>query len=507
MYFSTNKKSYKMKTKNNQTFVSIDYNNQSFEKNKTSPCIHQTLIFSLGAFTLTTTASLYLHQIMESTNFNLAEFLAKILVFLPILTLVYVFTRNCSKTDKHISVLYFKFAIFSGILGILLSIYLRFSEVIAFNNFLKCTNYAFYEIVFCGCTVILAFFFCMSVLLGGFGIRYVPVLLGRSRTYFPKINYISYILLILSFSMFILSLGFAIFSQNDLVINLSYLKVYIVDFLIWSLYLFGMSYFLLSINLILTIGKGLKRIIPPLFVQTMMVTSILMLCFIPLLIGIVTKTLLVSQLNFMNFNIVIENSTGGKEILSWAYLFWCGVHPAIFIFILPTLGIISQIVTYHYKPNNSNYITLSINICLMGITGVSYCGFYLFTLNKIINIESYFFFLQLIVIYSILAFNVSLLFTLRGASINTLNTSSLFVIGCILTFFINASCEFVLSIYKGKQILFDGFFLETQLQYLLFISVLYAIFAGIYFCFKDIFGVSYNETLGRIHFWSFFFWD
>ncbi len=198
------------------------------------------------------------------------------------------------------------------------------------------------------------FLFVIPVL-AGFGNYIVPLMIGAPDMAFPRINAFSFWLLPLA-AIVMLS-GFATgggaaaagWTEYSPLAQAKYEGIG-TDLWIVALLLIGTSSILGSINFIVTIFKmrapGMTLLRMPIMVWTMLVTSILVLMATPVLTSALIMLFIDRNLGGHFF----DPANGGNAIL-WQNTFWFYSHPAVYIMILPAMGIISEVLpVFSRKP-------------------------------------------------------------------------------------------------------------------------------------------------------------
>ncbi|RCL03923.1 MAG: cytochrome c oxidase subunit I [Candidatus Tokpelaia sp. JSC189] len=411
-----------------------------------------------------------------------------------------VLSKILSSDHKNIGTFYFIFAIFAGIIGIVLSLLVRmevdeawsivyhsvfavFSEDVATQAFvsekklLSLFNsiHALVMIVF----IVLPALFC------SFSNWLVPLLIGIGDMAYPWLNRAGFWLFLLAFIFFIAAL-FCLPENFMTAIGL-----------IIALHIAAISVVISAINLIVTIivmrVPAVKFSDMPAFVWAVLIASFFMLLCMPLMT--VATTLLL-------YGYALQMQNGVLYTLAQIQvMLWFFSHPEIYVSLLSAFGIISHIIAVFFR--NPLYAQKGISIAM---TVIGLAGFILWTQNLFhdagpADMQTYFLYsLSLISLPS--AFIVFSWFATIRCRWRDLEAPMLWAAGFMFIFVMGT----ISTLYFGLSRAFCDLpiVFVSNFHYVLLLSCVFAIFAGWYFWFPIISGFIIRDLTSRIHFWVMF---
>lgn len=367
---------------------------------------------------------------------------------------------------------------------------------------------------------IMIFFVIIPFAVGMFGNFCIPLMIGTDDMALPKLNMWSFWLVppagIIMMAGFFTETGYAAAgwtSYPPLSAQTALAKFTISGQTLWtiSVFLVGFSSIMGAVNYVATVlnkrAKGMKLFDMPLTVWALFITAIIITLGTPVLAAGLAMLFMDNFLHtsfFLPDNLV-TNSTyfGGGQPVLFQHVFWFYSHPAVYIMILPLMGIVSDVMATFARKPIYGYKAMVFAIAGIAFLGFIVWGHHMFQsgMNPLLGTT---FMLSTIVIAvpsSIKVFNW--LGTLwRGniqftpAMLNALAFVSMFIIGGLSGVFM-ASAPVDIYIH-------DTYFIVAHIHYVLFGGSLFGIFAGIYYWYPKMFGKMLNETWGRRHFfWTF----
>jgi cytochrome c oxidase subunit 1 len=349
---------------------------------------------------------------------------------------------------------------------------------------------------------VMIFLFIIPMLVG-FGNYVVPLQVGAPDMAFPRINALSFWMLplagILLFTGFVAggaaAAGWTSYSplaQDRPLGSVGPGQ----DLWIVGLLLIGTSSILGSINFLVTIFKmrapGMTLFRMPILVWTVLVTSVLVLMATPVL----TSALVMLFIDRNYGGSFFDPANGGNAVL-WQNVFWFYSHPAVYIMVLPAMGMVSEILPVFSRKPLFGYKAFVFATAGIGALGFSVWAHHMFTTGSV-----YLPFFSLMTFLIAVPTGVKMfnwIFTLFRGKL-TFSTPLLFALGFLSMFLIGGINGAFSAAVPVDFALHDTYWVVAHLHYVLFGGSVFGVFAGVYFWFPKMTGRMLDEGLGKLQF-------
>src|SRR5215210_2537009 len=341
-------------------------------------------------------------------------------------------------------------------------------------------------------------------ILAGFANYIVPLQIGAPDMAFPRINALSFWLLplggILMFSGFATggaaAAGWTSYSplSEDRPLGMQGAGE---DLWLVGLVLIGTASILGAVNFLVTIFKmrapGMTLFRMPILVWTVLVTSVLVLMATPVFTSALIMLFIDRNLAGGHF---FDPSAGGNAIL-WQNVFWFYSHPAVYVMVLPPMGMISEILPVFARKPLFGYKAFVFATAGIGALGFSVWAHHMFTTGSVF-----------LPFFSLMTFLIAVptgvkmfnwIFTMWRGKL-TLSTPLLFALGFLSMFLIGGINGAFSASVPVDFALHDTYWVVAHLHYVLFGGSVFGVFAGFYYWFPKMTGRMLNETVGKAQF-------
>jgi cytochrome c oxidase subunit 1 len=365
---------------------------------------------------------------------------------------------------------------------------------------LQLIDEAFYNQAFTMHASFMLFLFVIPIL-AGFGNYVVPLQVGAPDMAFPRINALSFWLLPLGGALmgsgFLVSGGAAAagWTEYPPLSGGTYSGTG-TDLWIMGLTLIGTSSILGAINFLVTIFKmrapGLTLFRMPILVWTVLVTSVLVLMATPVL----TSALVMLFIDRNYGGHFFDPGNGGNAVL-YQNIFWFYSHPAVYIMILPAMGIISEILPVFSRKPLFGYKAFVFATVGIGALGFSVWAHHMFTTGSVF-----------LPFFSLMTFLIAVptgvkmfnwIATMWRGQLS-FTTPLLYAVGFLTMFLIGGINGAFSAAVPVDFAIHDTYWVVAHIHYVLFGGSVFAVFAGIFYWFPKMTGRMLDEGLGKLQF-------
>ncbi|GAA2126869.1 aa3-type cytochrome oxidase subunit I [Actinomadura napierensis] len=339
----------------------------------------------------------------------------------------------------------------------------------------------------------------------GFANVVMPLQIGSPDVAFPRLNMLSYWLFALGgmivFASFISPGGAAGFGWTAYAPLNSALRTPGVggDMWIMGLALSGFGTILGGVNFITTIigmrAPGMTMFRLPIFTWNVLLTSLLVLMAFPVL----AAALLCLESDRRFGSHVFDAAYGGA--LTWQHLFWFFGHPEVYIIALPFFGIVTEVIpVFSRKPLFGYFGMVGATIVIAGLS-MSVWAHHMFTTGQVLL--PFFSFMSFLIAVPTGVKFFNWVGTMWRGNLS-FETPMLFAVGFLVTFLFGGLTGVILASPPLDFQVQDSYFVVAHFHYVVFGTVVFAMFSGFYFWWPKMTGKMLDEAWGRVHFWTLF---
>lgn len=337
----------------------------------------------------------------------------------------------------------------------------------------------------------------------GFGNYLVPLQIGARDMAFPRLNALSFWMFLFG-AMIIMATylipggapavgwtGYAPLSGP------TYSPGNSVDLWAIGIIVTGASSTIGAVNFITTMlnmrAPGMTLFKMPVFSWTVFVMAFMVLLATPMLAGALSMNLADRNLGTQFFQ------PGNGDPVLWQHLFWFYSHPAVYIMILPAMGIVSEILPVFSRKPLFGYAAIVWSTIAIGAMGFTTWAHHMFTSGLAPALEAFFVISTMVIAVPTGVKMFNWIFTMVGGSIK-FDTPLLFSLGFLSMFLIGGISGVINAILPLNNQLHDTYWVVAHLHYVLFGGTVFGLFAGLYFWIPKVTGWMMDELMGKIHF-------
>jgi cytochrome c oxidase subunit 1 len=349
---------------------------------------------------------------------------------------------------------------------------------------------------------------------GGMANYLVPLMIGASDMAFPRLNAFAFWInvpgaVLLTLSMFLprgWDTGWTGYPPLSLRSGTG------VDLFMLGVYMIGLSSILGSLNLLVTTLRmrmpGMTLFRMPIFVWGMLATSIIgltatQLIGLSFLMVVVERTL---HLGFfdpaLTAHAVEVGAPPGQPVL-FQHLFWFYSHPAVYVFVLPGLGVISELLPVFARKPLFGYRWVAMSSMAIAVMGFLVWAHHMFTSGMPDALRVPFMFSTMLIAVPTGVKFFSWTATLWEGKL-WFPTPMLFSLGAILVFLLGGLTGPPNGLVVTDLFLHDTYYVVGHFHATMFGGFTFAFFAALYYWFPKVSGRMYNERWGKVHFWLMF---
>ncbi len=355
-----------------------------------------------------------------------------------------------------------------------------------------------YNKVFTQHGIIMVFFFLIPSIPAVLGNFLIPLMIGAKDLAFPRINLLSWYIYILggSFTLYALlqggvDTGWTFYTPYSTTFSNSYVMAVGL-----GIFINGFSSILTGLNFIVTIhtmrAPGMTWFRMPLFVWAHYATSLVMILGTP----VIAITILLLALERLAKIGIFDPAIGGDPIL-FQHLFWFYSHPAVYIMVLPGMGVVSELISNFSRKKIFGYEFIAFSSIAIAVFGFLVWGHHMFVSGQSIYAGLVFSFLSMVVAIpsAIKVFNWSA--TLYKGSISY-DTPMLYGLFFIFLFLIGGLTGLFLGAMGLDVHLTDTYFIIAHFHYVMVGGSVLAYLGGLHYWWSKITGKMYSEFWSKI---------
>jgi len=345
--------------------------------------------------------------------------------------------------------------------------------------------------------VIMVFFFLVPSIPATLGNFFVPIMIGTKDLAFPRINLLSWYLYVIGgvIALIVLAMGGIDTGWTFYTPYSSFASNTNVTLAIVGVFVAGFSSILTGFNFIVTVHRmrapGMTWFRLPLFVWAQYATSLVMILGTPVVA--ITLTLVAAE-RTLHLGI-FDPKIGGDPVL-FQHLFWFYSHPAVYIMILPGMGVISELVAAMSRKQIFGYGFVAASSLAIAILGFLVWGHHLFVSSQSIYAGMVFSIITMLVAVPSAVKTFNWAATMYKGAVSW-ESPTFWVVGFMGLFLIGGLTGLYLAAMGMDIALHDTYFVVAHFHYIMVGGAIMAFMGGLHFWWPKMTGRMYNEGLAK----------
>jgi cytochrome c oxidase subunit 1 len=407
-----------------------------------------------------------------------------------------IFSWIFSTDHKRIGILYLCSVMTLFSVAVIFGFLMRLELIAPGETIMKAQTY---NALFTLHGVIMIFLFVIPGIPAIFGNFFLPILIGAKDVAFPRINLLSWWLYIFGAFLAITSLfagggppdtGWTFYAPYSI------RTVSNVSITVFAAFVLGFSSILTGLNFVTTIHRmrapGMRWFRMPLFAWSLYATAWVQILATPI-IGVTLLLVILERI----FGVGLFDPAKGGDPVLYQHLFWIYSHPAVYVMILPAMGVITEIIPVFARRTIFGYKAIAWSSVAIAALGSLVWGHHMFVSGQSYTAN---------VIFSLLTFLVAIpsaikvfnwVATLYKGSIDT-TPPFLFALAFIFLFSIGGLTGLMQGALSINVHIHDTYFVVGHFHYVMFGGTGFAFFAGLHYWFPKMFGKTYNQKTATV---------
>ncbi|HYK21323.1 MAG TPA: cbb3-type cytochrome c oxidase subunit I [Pyrinomonadaceae bacterium] len=400
-----------------------------------------------------------------------------------------------TRDHKRIALLYLGSISFFFIVGGIYAMLIRLELLTPQGDLLQSTTY---NKVFTQHGIVMVFFFLIPSIPATLGNFLVPLMIGAKDLAFPRLNLLSWYIYMLGGLITVYALlvggvdtGWTFYAPYSTTFSNSYVVAAGI-----GIFVSGFSSILTGLNFVVTVhimrAPGMTWFRLPLFIWSIYATSLVMVLGTP----VIAITILLLAFERLAHVGIFDPAIGGDPVL-FQHLFWFYSHPAVYIMVLPSMGVVSELIANFARKNIFGYAFVAFSSLAIAVFGFLVWGHHLFVSSQSVYAGMIFSFLSYAVAIpsAIKVFNWTA--TLYKGSIS-LETPMLYAFGFIGLFTVGGMTGLFLAALGVNVHVTDTYFIVAHFHYIMVGGAMFGYLGGLHYWWPKISGRMYPDGWGRL---------